>query len=119
MQPWADDMSEQRPIIQCEYAHAMGNGNGNYKEYWDAFEANPSMQVLSQPSAPPVTICASSVHSHMHTLLASATSLAEALALSPPFPPFRCSSANFQCHHMHHANMHVSVSPCLKLSTSC
>ena len=38
-------MSEQRPIIQCEYAHAMGNGNGNYKEYWDAFEANPSMQV--------------------------------------------------------------------------
>ena len=52
-------MSEQRPIIQCEYAHAMGNGNGNYKEYWDAFEANPSMQVLAilrsthTPTPPP------------------------------------------------------------------
>ena len=48
-QPWADEMSEQRPIIQCEYAHAMGNGNGNYKEYWDAFEANSSMQVFIRP----------------------------------------------------------------------
>lgn len=22
---------EHRPVIQCEYAHAMGNSNGNYK----------------------------------------------------------------------------------------
>ncbi|MBB3699305.1 DUF4981 domain-containing protein [Flammeovirga yaeyamensis] len=24
-----------RPLIQCEYAHAMGNSTGNLKEYWD------------------------------------------------------------------------------------
>jgi len=26
-----------KPHILCEYAHAMGNGPGNLKEYWDAF----------------------------------------------------------------------------------
>ena len=26
-----------KPCILCEYAHAMGNGPGNLKEYWDAF----------------------------------------------------------------------------------
>jgi beta-galactosidase/evolved beta-galactosidase subunit alpha len=26
-----------KPYILCEYAHAMGNGPGNLKEYWDAF----------------------------------------------------------------------------------
>ncbi|MFY0650383.1 MAG: DUF4981 domain-containing protein [Cyclobacteriaceae bacterium] len=25
----------KRPIIMCEYAHAMGNSLGNFKEYWD------------------------------------------------------------------------------------
>ncbi|KAK9814513.1 hypothetical protein WJX72_007158 [[Myrmecia] bisecta] len=35
---------DTRPIILCEYAHAMGNSLGNYKEYWDTFEANPCMQ---------------------------------------------------------------------------
>lgn len=24
-----------RPLIQCEYAHMMGNGGGNLKDYWD------------------------------------------------------------------------------------
>lgn len=24
-----------KPALQCEYAHAMGNGVGNLKEYWD------------------------------------------------------------------------------------
>ncbi|MFK7812942.1 MAG: glycoside hydrolase family 2 TIM barrel-domain containing protein [Maribacter sp.] len=24
-----------RPFIMCEYSHAMGNSNGNLKEYWD------------------------------------------------------------------------------------
>ncbi|WP_246031493.1 glycoside hydrolase family 2 TIM barrel-domain containing protein [Salibacterium salarium] len=27
----------QKPHILCEYAHAMGNGPGNLKEYWDTF----------------------------------------------------------------------------------
>ena len=39
-----DDPAETRPLIQCEYAHAMGNGTGNYKEYWDAFHSHPYLQ---------------------------------------------------------------------------
>jgi len=27
---------DPRPYIPCEYSHAMGNANGNLKEYWDA-----------------------------------------------------------------------------------
>ncbi|MGB0931631.1 MAG: glycoside hydrolase family 2 TIM barrel-domain containing protein, partial [Chitinophagales bacterium] len=33
-----------RPVLVCEYAHAMGNSTGNFKEYWDIFERNPRMQ---------------------------------------------------------------------------
>ena len=33
-----------RPVILCEYAHSMGNSTGNFKEYWDAFKANPRLQ---------------------------------------------------------------------------
>lgn len=29
-----------RPFIQCEYAHAMGNSLGNFKDYWDIIRAN-------------------------------------------------------------------------------
>jgi beta-galactosidase len=27
---------DDRPLIMCEYSHAMGNSNGNLKDYWDA-----------------------------------------------------------------------------------
>ena len=33
-----------RPIILCEYAHAMGNSLGNFSDYWDAFRENPRLQ---------------------------------------------------------------------------
>ncbi len=33
-----------RPLIQCEYAHAMGNSVGNLQDYWNAIEAYPSLQ---------------------------------------------------------------------------
>lgn len=33
----ADFEGEERPLIACEYAHAMGNGPGSFKEYWDMF----------------------------------------------------------------------------------
>ncbi len=33
-----------KPLIQCEYAHAMGNSQGGFKEYWDLIRANPSYQ---------------------------------------------------------------------------
>lgn len=32
----AKDKKDKRPYVMCEYAHAMGNGPGNLKEYWDA-----------------------------------------------------------------------------------
>lgn len=30
-----------KPFIMCEYAHAMGNSLGNFKEYWDIIRGNP------------------------------------------------------------------------------
>jgi len=33
-----------RPLIMCEYAHAMGNSAGNFKEYWDIIESYPALQ---------------------------------------------------------------------------
>lgn len=33
-----------RPLIQCEYAHAMGNSMGNFKEYWDLIRKYRSYQ---------------------------------------------------------------------------
>ena len=33
-----------RPLIQCEYAHAMGNSVGNFKEYWDLIRKTPNYQ---------------------------------------------------------------------------
>jgi len=40
----AQDPAESRPIIMCEYAHAMGNGPGGLKEYWDLIERFPRLQ---------------------------------------------------------------------------
>jgi len=33
-----------KPLIMCEYAHAMGNTDGNFKDYWDVIEKYPSLQ---------------------------------------------------------------------------
>ncbi|KJX97305.1 glycoside hydrolase family 2 protein [Zymoseptoria brevis] len=38
------DKSKKKPLILCEYLHAMGTGPGNIKEYIDAFYAYPSLQ---------------------------------------------------------------------------
>ena len=40
----ADLPGETRPVILCEYSHAMGNSLGNYKDYFDAFESHPYLQ---------------------------------------------------------------------------
>lgn len=34
----------QKPLIQCEYAHAMGNSQGGFKEYWDIIRKYPNLQ---------------------------------------------------------------------------
>jgi beta-galactosidase len=35
---------QRRPLILCEYSHAMGNSNGSLADYWDAFEKYPGLQ---------------------------------------------------------------------------
>ncbi|HEY9551842.1 MAG TPA: glycoside hydrolase family 2 TIM barrel-domain containing protein, partial [Prevotella sp.] len=35
---------DQKPLIQCEYSHAMGNSCGNFKEYWDLVRKYPKFQ---------------------------------------------------------------------------
>ncbi|MDO9153386.1 MAG: glycoside hydrolase family 2 TIM barrel-domain containing protein, partial [Paludibacter sp.] len=35
---------DPRPLIQCEYAHAMGNSQGGFKEYWDLIRKYPKYQ---------------------------------------------------------------------------
>jgi beta-galactosidase len=36
--------SQSRPLIMCEYAHAMGNSTGNLKDYWDVIYNTPHLQ---------------------------------------------------------------------------
>jgi len=36
----ATDPNDNRPMVLCEYAHAMGNSVGNLKEYWDAIRSH-------------------------------------------------------------------------------
>lgn len=35
---------DQKPLIQCEYNHAMGNSGGGLKEYWDLVRKYPKFQ---------------------------------------------------------------------------
>ncbi|MDB4500706.1 DUF4981 domain-containing protein [Akkermansiaceae bacterium] len=37
-------LAEQRPLIQCEYNHAMGNSSGNLWDYWQLFEKERLLQ---------------------------------------------------------------------------
>ncbi len=37
------DARDDRPVLYCEYAHAMGNAVGNLKEYWDEIYSNTRM----------------------------------------------------------------------------
>ena len=41
---WVKQNNDYRPMILCEYSHAMGNSNGCLKEYWELFEALPGVQ---------------------------------------------------------------------------
>jgi beta-galactosidase len=41
---YAEDQTNDRPFIMCEYAHAMGNSVGNLKEYWEAIEGYHGLQ---------------------------------------------------------------------------
>ena len=44
MANYAKNPKNTKPMIQCEYAHAMGNSGGGFKEYWDTIRAYPKLQ---------------------------------------------------------------------------
>ncbi|MHA2939084.1 beta-galactosidase [Vibrio sp. RC27] len=41
---WISLPDETRPLILCEYAHAMGNSLGSFEDYWQAFREYPRLQ---------------------------------------------------------------------------
>jgi beta-galactosidase len=44
---WAKDRKaadQRRPLIMCEFSHAMGNSNGSLADYFDAFDRYPGLQ---------------------------------------------------------------------------
>jgi beta-galactosidase len=40
----SESRGPKRPLILCEYSHAMGNSNGCLGEYWDAIESTQGLQ---------------------------------------------------------------------------
>ncbi len=44
IEAYAKDPKSDRPLIMCEYAHAMGNSTGNLQDYWDVIEKYPKLQ---------------------------------------------------------------------------
>jgi len=44
IEKYAKDPKNDRPLIMCEYAHAMGNSTGNLQDYWDVIEKYPKLQ---------------------------------------------------------------------------
>ena len=41
---YASNPATTKPLIQCEYSHAMGNSCGGFKEYWDLVRKYPKYQ---------------------------------------------------------------------------
>lgn len=44
LEAYAKDPRNDRPMIMCEYAHAMGNSTGNFQDYWDVIEKYAKLQ---------------------------------------------------------------------------
>jgi beta-galactosidase len=44
IETYAKNVKNDRPMIMCEYAHAMGNSTGNFQDYWDVIEKYPKLQ---------------------------------------------------------------------------
>ncbi len=41
---YAENKRKTKSLVQCEYAHAMGNSMGGFKEYWDLYEKYDKLQ---------------------------------------------------------------------------
>ncbi|MDR1681832.1 MAG: DUF4981 domain-containing protein [Candidatus Symbiothrix sp.] len=44
IEKYAQNPESNRPLIQCEYAHAMGNSLGNFQDFWDMIHKYPLLQ---------------------------------------------------------------------------
>ena len=44
VEAYAKNIRRTKPYVQCEYAHAMGNSMGGFKEYWDLYEKYDKLQ---------------------------------------------------------------------------
>jgi beta-galactosidase len=44
VEAWAKKNDDPRPLILCEYSHAMGNSNGGLADYYDAFDRYDQLQ---------------------------------------------------------------------------
>ncbi len=44
IEKYAQNPESDRPLILCEYAHAMGNSLGNFNEYWEVIKKYPLLQ---------------------------------------------------------------------------
>ena len=44
LKKYAESSETNRPLILCEYAHAMGNSSGGLCDYWDLFWSKPTLQ---------------------------------------------------------------------------
>lgn len=44
LEHYAENPKNNRPFIMCEYAHAMGNSEGGFKEYWDIIRSSAPLQ---------------------------------------------------------------------------
>jgi len=39
-----EESTDPRPLIMCEYSHAMGNSNGSLADYWEVITSTPGLQ---------------------------------------------------------------------------
>jgi len=44
IEAYATSKKRRRPLIICEYNHAMGNSNGSLADYWKTFDSTPGLQ---------------------------------------------------------------------------
>jgi beta-galactosidase len=44
MADYAEDPRYPQPMVQCEYAHAMGNSLGNFEDYWNVIRKYKKLQ---------------------------------------------------------------------------
>ena len=44
IEAYGRDGAGDRPLVMCEYSHAMGNSNGSLADYWDVIDRHPLLQ---------------------------------------------------------------------------